>query len=413
MKILICLVLTIACLPASLLANVQQVQNVEATPRTEQVAGPHQDATIPFELVNKNIYLQVKVAQSRPLWFVLDTGDKYAGIDLATAKSLGLELGDKVPVSGGGKDVVFAYFLKNSSFSIIGLDGFSQPLFMAVPFGELSKVSGHEFAGILGFDFISRFVVEIDYTKKTVTLHDKAGYQYHGDGESLPITFNAASHPQLRAEVIDTGHPPLDGTFVIDLGSAATLMFNKPFVDEEHFLQSGRVTVPWLEGRGFGGVIAGSVGRIKGIKIGRFLIENPVAIFTQASSGPFASADAAGNIGAGILEKFKIILDYGHNRIILEPNSKLTDPLEYNRSGLSLVSLGPDDKIFEIDAIADNSPASEAGLKVGDILTTINGHPAAQYTLSEIRRRIQQECDLTVERGNERLRVNLKPRRLI
>jgi PDZ domain/Aspartyl protease len=415
MKRFVCFFLTIVCLPAFLLANAQQVQNVEATARTEQTAGPRQAATIPFELVNKNIYLQVKVAQSRPLWFVLDTGDKYAGIDLAIAKTLGLDLGDKIPVSGGGKDVVFAYFTKNSSFSIAGLEGFSQPLFMAVPFGELSKVSGREFAGILGSDFISQFVVEIDYLKKTVTLHDKAGYQYHGDGESLPITFNAAGHPQVRAQVIEPGRPPIDGTFVIDLGSGATLMLNKPFVDEEHFLQPGRPTIPWMEGLGFGGGITGSVGRIKGIKIGGFFIDNPVTIFTQASSGPFASAEAAGNIGAAILEKFTIILDYERNRIILEPNSQFPEPLEYNRSGLDLVSLEPDYKVFKISTIADNSPASESGLKPGDILVTINGHPATRYTLSEIRQMIQdaKECHFTVERGNERLRVNLKPRRLI
>ena len=370
---------------------------------------------MPFELVNKNIYVQVTVGDSRPLWFVLDTGDKYAAIDLSIAKSLGLELGDQVAVGGGGKDAVKASLLKSGSFSIVGLDGFSQPLFIAVPFDKLSRVSGREFAGILGFDFISQFVIQIDYLKKTITLRGKDGYQYHGDGESFPITFNPAGHPQVRAQIIDAGRCPLEGTFVLDLGSGAALMLNRPFVEAEHFLQPKRPIVPWIEGLSVGGGIPGSVGRIEGIKLGRFLLSNPVTIFTQASTGAFASAEAEGNIGAAILEKFNVILDYGHNRIILEPNSQFAEPIEYDRSGLSLVSLGEDYKTFKIDAIADHSPASDEGLKTGDILAAINGHPATEYTLSQVRLMIQdaKECDLTVQRGNERLQVKLKLRRLI
>jgi hypothetical protein len=416
MKLFIYLVITLACSLTFTQAGARGLQDVGAS-RTEQAAGQHKDVVIPFELANKNIFVQVTVGRSRPLWFVLDTGDKYACIDLSIAKSLGLELGDQVPVGGGGKDTVMASLLRSGSFSIIGLEGFSQPLFIAVPFEKLSKASGREFAGILGFDFISQFVVEIDYLRKTITLHNKEGYQYHGDGENLPITFNAAAHPQVRAQVIDGGRSPIEGTFVLDLGSGAALMLNRPFVDAERFFQPNRATVPWIEGLSFGGGIPGSVGRIGGIKLGGFKLSNPVTIFTQASTGAFASAEAEGNIGAAILEKFNVILDYGHNRIILEPNSQFMEPLEYNRSGLYLVSSGEDYKTFKIDAIGDHSPASEVDLKTGDVVTAINGHPATEYTLSQLRLMIQdaKECDLTVERANERLqvKVKLKLRRLI
>jgi|SRR5215472_367128 len=146
--------------------------------------------TIPFERVNKNICLQVSVANSKPLSFILDTGAEYALIDLAVAKSLGLELGDQVAVGGAGKNVVTGNFLKNSSFRVVGLENFSQPLSLAIPLDGLAKASGHEFAGILGYDFISQFVVEVDYLKQTITLRDKEGYQYQGPGESFrfPLT---------------------------------------------------------------------------------------------------------------------------------------------------------------------------------------------------------------------------------
>jgi hypothetical protein len=373
------------------------------------------DVTIPFELVNKTIFIQVQVGRSSPLWFVLDTGDKYAVIDLAMARSLNLEMADEVPVGGAGKNIIMGRLLKNSPFHVVGLDRFSQPLFIAVPLADLARASGHQFAGTLGYDFISQFVVEVDYINQRLTLHDKESFEYHGTGDILPITFNAAAHPQVHASVIDSGRAPVEGTFVLDLGSGASVIFNTPFVEKQHFLAGSRPTVPWLEGRGFGGAIDGTVGRIDTLKLGSFRIESPIAIFTRCESGPFASREAEGNIGAAILEKFKVILDYARNRIILEPNARFAEALEYNRSGLSLTTEGDDFKTIKIAAVAGNGPASEAGLQVGDVVSEINGRPASQFTLTQIRSLFKEaaKCDLSIRRGEQRLTVKLTFRRII
>jgi hypothetical protein len=413
MKLLMLSVMASVCMYVFAIVDATEFLHGQAA-HDQQADHSQKDVTIPFQLVNKTIFIQVMVAH-KPLWFVLDTGDKYAIIDLSTARSLGLELGDQVPVGGGGKDTVMGNYLKNSEFRVTGLENFSQPLFIAVPLEELAKASGHELAGVLGFDFVSQFAIEIDYLKQAITLHDKAAYQYHGDGDSLPITFNAAGHPVVHAQVVDETGSPVDGRFVFDIGSGAALILNTPFVDKERFLQAGQQTVPWLEGLGFGGGIEGSVGRMKRFKLGRFLINNPVTVFSQASNGPFASAETQGNIGAAILEKFKIILDYNQHRIILESNAQFNKPIEYNRSGLFLVSSGTDYETFKIEAIADNSPASEAGFHTGDIVIAINGYPASEYTLSELRMMFQdaKQCELTVQRGRENLQMMLKLRRLI
>ena len=312
---------------------------------------------IPFELVNRNIYVKVYV-KGRALWFVLDTGDKYAVIDLDIAKSLELDMGDPVPVGGAGEKTVYGHLVKDAQFSLAGLAGFNQPLFIAVPLTDLSLSSGHQFAGILGYDFISQFIIEIDYIQKTVTLRDKGSYQYRGTGESFPVTFNAAAHPQIRGQVVELDRPPIDATFVVDLGSGAALILNTPFVEAEHFLEKKRPVLNWLEGQGIGGDLAGLVGRVKALRLGRFTVDDPVVIFSGATTGPLASPESQGNLGAAILEKFKIILDYDRKRIILEPNTHFAEPIEYNRSGISLVREGDDFSRVRIDAVLENSPAS-------------------------------------------------------
>ena len=219
----------------------------------------------------------------------------------------------------------------------------------------------------------------------------------------------------MHARIIDNGHAPIEGTFVLDLGSSASVILNKPFVVEQQFLRARRPTMAWLEGRGLGGIAPGSVGRIQALELGSYRIEDPVAAFSQADSGPLAAADVQGNIGAAVLEKFKVILDYGRNRVILEPNSRLAEPMEYNRSGLLLVSFGVDYRDYKIAAVAENSPASESALKPGDILLSINGRPSSDFSLTEIRRMFQEsgECDLQLRRGTTTVRVKLKLRRLI
>jgi hypothetical protein len=215
------------------------------------IRASHEDVTIPFQLENRTIFLQVQVGGSRAYRFVLDTGAKYAVIDLAVAKALGLKLGAAVDVGGGGKKAVMGNMLSDSPFNLVGLKDFSQPLFLALPLDDLAKTSGHEFSGILGTDFISEFVVEIDYLSKTITLHDKMTYQYRGKGQSFPVTFNAAGWPEIQAAVIDGDRrPAMEGKFVLDIGSGGALILNRPFVESEHFLTSDRHTVPWLEGQG-------------------------------------------------------------------------------------------------------------------------------------------------------------------
>lgn len=377
-------------------------------------APPPVSHRVAVELANRNVYLRVAVGSSAPRWFLLDTGCKSALIDLGVARALGLALGDSVAVQGGGKDVVMGYFVKDAKFQVAGLPGFSQPLFLALPMADLSKFSGREIAGVLGFDFLSQFVLEIDYEGHAVTLRDTASAPPSA-GERLPITFNAAGHPLVRAQVIADDGSALDGSFVLDIGSGAALILNRPFVEEHRFLGSGRPTVPWLEGRGIGGGIPGIVGRVRGMRVGRFVIRDPVAVFSQAESGPFADTASQGNIGAAILEKFKITLDYARRQVTFEPNGRFAEPIEYDRCGLALVGSGPDYRTVTISGLADHSPATEAGLAVGDTLVTFNGQPVKGISLSDLRFGMNRakKCELTVRRDGTLRTAAFTPRRAI
>lgn len=396
----------------SLLLPAVASRSIQTTPKP---AASVSEVTIPFELVNKHVVIQVKVNNSRPLSFVLDTGDKFAIIDLERAKELGLSLQGELRVGGAGSERPTGAFVKDSTFTIPGLAGFSQPVNIALPVRHLAPRMGQDFDGILGSEFIKEFVVELDYQARVIRLHDKDKFNYTGRGESIPIKLNGAGHPIIDGEVTPIGSDPVKGKFVLDIGSGAALILYSPFVVEHHLLGPDLKTIKAIGVGGAGGASAGRIGRVTELKIGAFKISNPMTMFSEDKEGALASSAVLGNIGAQVISKFRLLLDYSHDRIIFEPNSTFPEGFERAFSGLAMVAEGKDYRTFRITDLLDNAPAAEAGLQKDDIITAIDGKPAAELTLSKLNEMFERPAayKLTVRRGDQTLQVTLTPRKLV
>jgi C-terminal processing protease CtpA/Prc len=126
---------------------------------------------------------------------------------------------------------------------------------------------------------------------------------------------------------------------------------------------------------------------------------------------------AGGTIGEEILRRFKVIFDFSHNRMILEPNSHFKDPYEEDMSGISLTPEKSNDaKLFRIRQVVANTPASDAGLQADDLITAIDGQPTSNFTEGRIEHMFKQEgreFTLTIKRGEKVIQLKLKLRRLI
>ena len=75
------------------------------------------------------------------------------------------------------------------------------------------------------------------------------------------------------------------------------------------------------------------VGRLPRLQLGRFTLTEPGGPLRSRSKGAFASSEFSGVIGGELLRRFKVIFDYAHKRMILEPNASLAEPFEYDMSG--------------------------------------------------------------------------------
>ena len=373
-------------------------------------------ASFPFELAYDHILLKVQVDDRGPFWFLLDTGNTVAMVDMDVARSLGLALGNPVSIRGGGEGALQGAMVRNSYFKIPAIPGFKQRIALAIPLDTIKHRIGHDIDGLLGADFIGRFVTEVDYHSKRIRLYDADRYSYSGPGESIPLTLTSGNHPMVRATILQAGRDPIPGMFVIDLGSGLALTLTRQFVQENRLLQSNQPKIEATIGVGAGGKSTALVGRVGALKIGGFSVTSPVTNFSLDTKGVMATSSFfEGNIGALIMEKFKVILDYKNSRMILERNPSFPDAVEFDMSGMNLVADGAEYTRFRIVELIDHAPAADAGLRIGDVITAIDGRSAAHLTLSELRRISSKPGVrlLGVKRGDDEFQVKLEFRRLV
>ncbi len=336
---------------------------------------------VPFELVSNHIYLKVKINGSSPLSFLLDTGAGANCLDLTIAQKLGIQTIGKVEAKGVGGSAD-ASFLQVDSIVVGNLTLLDQKM-ASIQLSPLGRFDGMEIDGILGYDFLNRFVVGIDYVNQMLSIGEPDSFAYSGAGEKIPITIEGNT-PQLIAKV----DGEYEATFRIDTGSRSSLDLHAPFVREHDILKKYPKYVEAPGGFGVGGASKVVIGRIKSLQISNFVISSPVCGFSLAEEGAFATTKSAGNIGGGILKRFMVVFDYARNQMILEKNANFDLTDQYNLSGLVLVEEEGMIKVYEV---IKNSPAEKVKIKSGDEILSINNVSVSDYSLQQIRDILNQK----------------------
>lgn len=375
-------------------------------------SGPRPESiTLPFQLLTGHILLQARVDGSRPLSFLLDTGDRFAVIDTDRAKELGIETAAQFEVKGVGSEKAVGALVKSSTVEVVGLPGFSQALTVTIPLRSMASKFGHDLDGLLGANFLRQFVVEIDYPARTMTLFDPDRFHYSGPGESIPLHLDDERHPVIEAEVTAVGAPPVRGSFALDLGAGDGLVLFSPFVAQQHLPGSAMKTMKALGG-GIGGTSAGRVGHVESIKIGRFTMRSPNTLFSEDHAGAYASALLLGAIDRQIVARCRVFLDYPHGRLMLEPVGGLEQTWDVAMTGIRLDAEGADYSAVRVSQVLEDSPGSDAGLQPHDLIRRIDDQPASALTLSDMLEMFEQPRTrrLEVQRGAQTLTLELTPK---
>jgi membrane-associated protease RseP (regulator of RpoE activity) len=222
---------------------------------------------------------------------------------------------------------------------------------------------------LLGGVLFAAAVVEIDYPNARMALHDPANFRPDSDAQALPLAPSGWSRRCVLARIEDL--PP--AYFSLDTGSDTAVTIFAGYV-KTHDLLRGRS--PWSQTllAGLGGMTPETVATLARFALGGFEWTGVPAKFHQGGGfGMFNTASLAGNLGAGILSRFRVVLDYPHDKMYLTAAvDGQTRPFDRNHLGLFL-RIEPDH--LAVIFVAPNSPAAAAGWKVGDRIVAVDGQP--------------------------------------
>jgi hypothetical protein len=279
--------------------------SAQAAPALYHFSSVDKRTVIPFELTLDGIFFQLQIAgSSEHLWFSLDTGAGSSYLDLGVAKRLGLQTSGSGTVHGAGAGTVPVNFIESVTFELPGLTSSGH----RVNTTDLTGLQGHHpMDGFLGYDFISRYVITVDYAAGKMTIAEATGYSYSGPGGIVPIKFRG-KWPYIQGTIAVPGVKPETGEFLVDSGSGDA-------VDDPAILKTTAPVRKVKTGVGLGQAGEGVLGRASYLQLGSFRLDAPTA--ACCSGNP----DDMRKIGTEVLRRFTVILDYMRNRMILEPNS--------------------------------------------------------------------------------------------
>ena len=270
------------------------------------------------------------------------------------------------------------------------------------------------------------YLVEINYQKKNIYLYK----------DSKKILSKKASK-YIEKEVKIVGDKPYFDVFakvndgiqkkyrlLVDTGLGDGL-----WLFENDTIKCNKLYINDVLGRGLGGDIEGKKARVEALDLNGFILKE--AIVAYPDSIAFNQLDITkgrnGSLGGQIMKRFNWFFDYNNKKFYFKKNKYFDDPFNYNMSGIEVQHMGltwVSEKvgisnenssyanslnsststkntlifdehtefkynyklkpIFEIYAIRPESPAALAGLKVGDVIYSINGKKAFDYTIQKI-----------------------------
>lgn len=268
--------------------------------------------TIPFSYVGSQIFVQATLNGKVTVYLLLDSGASGNIYYRPAIEALALPIAGYVPVQGAAANDSAALVLIDS-VSVGELTLYHQVagLMEHSAIGQLATGDA-KFGGVLGYDFLSRFPVLIDYRRFELTVFNPDQFDPPVGGSTIPFRLTMKV-PTVTAEVCG-----VKGDFILDLGNAIGLILHDGFVrGHQPELQLANVRDYSKSMLGVGGAIAMRVATAGSFILGEHRFDSASVFLPESAAGLSSSSRIDGNIGNPILEQFRVLLDYGHSRVIL------------------------------------------------------------------------------------------------
>lgn len=339
-----------------------QAQTAEPEPTEARLL-----ARIPFRYFSGGVMVLKACLNEYPdsLNFILDTGSGGISLDSSTCEYFHLKsVKSDTIITGLGiaRKVSFAYGLQ------LHLDSFSLPKlnFHINNYEVLSSVYGEKIDGIIGYSFLSRYIVQIDADSSMMYVFSPGTFTYPRRGQLLKPGFANLVIQSLRVSDVR----PVDFNFFLDTGAGLCFLMSESFARDSSFLNPRRKPI-LTQGEGMGGRIRMSLTIVKKLKLGKYRFRNVPSYIFEDKFNVTAYPHVGGLLGNDILRRFNVVYNYPAREIHLKPNEHFFDPFDYAYTGMSLYHTNG---FIYVDDVISGSPAEKAGLKEEDIVIGVGSN---------------------------------------
>jgi hypothetical protein len=320
--------------------------------------------TVPIRLSENHVYIDVMLNGKGPYHFVFDTGGANI-VDSDVAKEIGAVGGGSVQINGVGNATQSSSFATVKSLQV-GDATVTNQVFLVLPVRKGFGVSsGMPTDGLIGYEVLSRFITTFDYAKKTVTFNMPGTYTAPAGADTVPITQNG-TQPQFACRIDD-----VPTTCTLDTGARDSITMYGPFLEANPNIEPAKLTALGFNGFGVGGPAIGKLGRLQSLSFGNFTLPNLIGDYTAQTQGALAVPFLGANVGGAVWKRFTMTLDYRALTMTLTPNADFNRPDQWDHSGMFLLNTGA----ITIADVRPGTPAAQAGLVKGEVITAVNGSP--------------------------------------
>lgn len=341
--------------------------------------------SMPFELNNNLIVIDVLLNNAIPLKFILDTGVRTSVLtEKIFTDLLNLTYSRKITIPGiGGEKLVDAYVTNNVTLKINDMVGRGHALIvLEKDLLQLKNYLGSNVHGILGYELFSRFVIEVNYDTRYITFYDPDYFKPRRGFKEIDLRIEDTK-PYINASFSLRDDVVRTGKFMVDTGASHSFLIDK------HSNPGYYIPKPSIEshlGRGLAGDLYGDISRINNLAVGPYNFEEVITTFPDTSTYDIdiGTIPRNGTIGGGLMSRFKVVFDFIHGKLYLKKGRTFKKPFEYNLSGLIVKATGLNLNTFEITEVREGCAAQQAGVLAGDEIVLINGHYTRDLTLDEV-----------------------------
>jgi predicted aspartyl protease len=321
----------------------------------------------PFRLLTGGIILMKARLDNfkDSLNFILDTGSGGISLDSGTAIRLNVATTSTDRTIRGIAGIRKVRFAFSNTLRLPGLDVDSLD-FHINDYDLLTSVYGEKIDGIIGYSFLSRYIVHINYDSLRISVYTKGVIKYPRGGFLMkPFIVNI---PVAIASVKDINE--VTGRFYFDTGAGMCMLLSSDFVEDSMLLRTKK---KWYvsQAEGLGGKAPMRQGVLRQIKVGPYKFKNVPAYIFEDEYNITSYPYLGGLLGNDLLRRFNLIINYDKRDIHLIPNSHFHEQFDYSYTGLGMYVV---DGVIKIVDVMKNSPAEKAGFKPNDIIMAVGNN---------------------------------------